>query len=1034
MPKIKYLLFVAALFLLVNTIQAQTRTITGKIMSAANEMQPGASVLIKGTTKGTISDANGRYSLSVPSGDVSLIVSLIGFDKLEKVVSANATELNFTLSESSGNLSEVVVTALGISREKKTLVYATQQLKPTELTEVRDANNFIGSLQGKIAGAVIQQGSGGVGSGARIVLRGNRFIQGNNNALIVVDGVPINNGSNGPGSDFGGVQSSDGAMDINPDDIESSTVLRGASAAALYGSQAANGVLIITTKKGKKDKVSVTINSGFSTEKAWALPFFQNEYGQGNDGKLDPTRGESWGAKMTGQSYTDHLGNPATYSPQPDNVKNFFRTGASLNNSIGISGGSDKMQTYFSYTNANLKGYLSNNELKRHTVNLRITNQISSRFSTDAKITYVNHDIQGRPLNGESNAPVINIYNVARSFTTAQLSNFEKLNNVGIPTATNFPSTLSSIYQNPYWMTNRYNIEENRDRIIGFLSATYKLTDWLSVIGKANLDKMSTVGQTQVHEGTILFTRPGGNLSVDNGTGTSTWYEARLEGKNSITSDLKVDYRVGAILNRGFGSYYSINTNGLNVTNKFSSSFAKAPQVSQGADEVEKQALFGQANFGYKDKLFLDMSVRQDWESTLPPPHSFFYPSIGVSAILSEMIKLPAAFTFLKTNFNYAQVGNGAQFALLNPIYQYSSGAGVGFLQRGGTLPFPELKPEITKSLEFGVEARFLQNRLGLTVNIYKSNSFNQLLRIALPQATGYSSQYINAGNIQNKGLEIVLDGTIVQGSDFNWTTTLNFATNTNDVIALDPNIKRTFLGDGFARSATPIVEEGAKFGDLFGTTWARNPAGQFLVTKEGLPLIDNKNQKNLGNFNPKANFGFTNTFTFKGFSARVLVDGRIGGVVMAGGEMNLAASGISEGTAKYREGGWNLGGVDEKGQKVDAKINSQQFWQIASGKRYGNAEFFMYDATNIRIREFSLGYQIPLKNNKYINGAKLSLVGRNLAFLYRGKSILDIPGLGKRTLPFDPDMSLASTNFQGVEYANNPSTQTMGVNLQLSF
>jgi TonB-linked SusC/RagA family outer membrane protein len=667
-----FLLFFTALLGFTASMQAQTRNISGRVTSAANEAQPGATVVIKGQKKGVITDINGNFSIAAPTGNVSIVVSNVGFATVEKTVSANESELNVVLTESKVELEGVVVTALGITRQKKTLVYATQSVKASELTEARDANNVINSLSGKVANAVITQGSGGPGSGARIVLRGNRSIQGSNNALIVVDGVPISNNTNGTAtSDFGSIQGSDGASSINPDDIESVTVLRGASAAALYGSQAGNGVIVITTKKGKKDRMSVSVNSGIATESVFALPKFQNIYGQGNGGQLQDTltSGESWGAKMTGQSIVNHLGVPGTYSAQPNNVSDFFRSGISLNNSIGVTGGTDKMQTYFSYTNNKIEGIIPNNELVRHTVNLRITNQVSSRFSTDAKITYVNQDIKNRPRTGEENAPVIDIYNMARNISTADAMNYQTLNNVGIYAPTSFPSTLSSIYQNPYWTVNNTSINEARDRVIGFLTAKFKIANWLTLAGRANLDKTFDRGENSVAEGTILWSKSGGDYQKNNIIATEKWFDVMLEGNNKISSKFKIDYRVGAIIQ---DSKYDANLSsagGLNVTDKYSLNFAKSPAVNSSYTQVQTQSVFGQANLSFKDAVFLDLSLRNDWDSRLPKPYSFLYPSVGVSTVLSDLLVLPEGLSFLKASINYAEVGNGGRFGLLRSFY-----------------------------------------------------------------------------------------------------------------------------------------------------------------------------------------------------------------------------------------------------------------------------------------------------------------------------------------------------------------------------
>ncbi len=1016
------------------TAISQGRTVTGKIVNAKDGAAvSGATVTIKGGQTLAVGN-DGAFSLNAPAGAFTLTVTSIGFAIMDVNVAANENNITISLSEDARQLDAVIVTALGISRRQKSLVYATQTVKPSELTEARDPNNVLNSLQGKVANAYITQGSGGPGSGARIVLRGNRSIQGSNNALIVVDGVPISNGTNGTAtSDFGAVQGSDGASSINPDDIESISVLRGASAAALYGSQAGNGVIVITTKKGKIDKMAVTLNSGITIESVFTVPNVQNQYGQGNGGVLDPTRGESWGAKMTGQTFTNFLGEQSSYTAQPDNIKDFFRDGVSLNNSVGISGGTEKMQTYLSYTNNYIQGIIPENDLIRNTFNFRIGNQISKRFSTDAKITYINQKINNRPRSGEENAPTIDIYSIGRNIPLSDAKQSEFLNNVGIPTPTPYPLTQSSIYQNPYWMINRTAINESRDRLIGFLSAKFKITNWLTLSGRGNIDKIFDRGESQYSAGTTLWARIGGEYLKDNITITERWLDAMLEGNNKLTDDLAISYRVGAIYqDNKFDANYS-SAGGLNITNKFSLNFGKSPSVSSSYTQVQTQSVFGQVNLSFRDAIFLDASLRNDWDSRLPSPHSFQYPSIGASAVLSELISLPKAISYLKTSINYAEVGNGGRFGLLNSVYNYSQGAGNGFLQISSTLPIPGLKPEIVKNFELGLDARFINNRIGFTFSYYKSNSTNQLLQVALPPATGFSSQYINAGNIQNQGFEIVVDGTPIRNNDFSWDITLNFGLNRSLIKELSPDIKTFFLGGGFGRSATPVIQEGKAFGDLLAFKWATDAKGNHVVSADGKPVWT-QSQQYIGNFYPKELIGLTNTFNYKRFSLRVLIDGRIGGTVVSGTEMNLAFYGIPEGTAQYREGGLDLGGVDANGQPVSQSISAQTFWQTASGGRYGAGEFFAYDATSFRLREFTFGYGIPLSQGSFVKALRISVIGRNLFWLYRGSSVLNIPGLAKRKMWFDPDLSLGNSNWQGVEYGNLPATRSFGFNIIATF
>lgn len=1044
----------------ITCLRAQDRQISGKLQDEQGQAIAGANVVIKGTSRGTTTGATGEFQLTVPGASNVLTVSSVGYVSKDVTLSAGQTQITVTLAADDRQLNEVVVTALGIKREAKALSYATQSIKPTQINEVRDGN-VLNTLQGKIAGAYITQGSGGPGTGSRIVLRGNRSIQGSNNALMVVDGVPINNSTYGQAtSDFGSVANSDGASNINPDDIEDVTVLRGASAAALYGSQAANGVILITTKRGKSGKVSVDVNSGVSIDKPFALPNVQNQYGQGVGGALNAEKGDSWGAAMTGQSFTNYLGKQDTYSAQPNNIRDFFRTAVNWNNSIGVTGGSEKSQTYLSYTNNTLQGTVPRNDLVRHTINLRLSNQISPKLSTDAKVTYINQAIRNKPRTGEENAPVIDIYQIPRNVSLANAQNYATADNVGLTIPTAWPSTLNSIYQNPYWVINQTAINQNRDRVIGFVLAKYQLTDFLSIQGRANLDKYFDKNEESYSQGTILWaSQPGGYFSRNNIVTTQTWYDVLISGKNNIGADLTIDYQAGGIIQDS--RYQSTNgvANGLNLPNRFNLNFGSTQTLTDDFSRTQTQSLFGSASLAWRDAIFVNASLRNDWTSTLPAPYSFQYPSVGASVVLSDLLKLNGPLSFLKLNASYAQVGNGAGPYLLQTNYSYSQGAGNGFISRDGTQAIGNLKPEITKSVEIGIDARFLNNRIGATITGYKTNSINQLLKLGLAPASGFSSQYINAGDIRNMGLEVVINGTAIKTSRFSWDVTFNFGMNRNKILSLSPDIKQAVLSDGYGRSATPIVAEGGSYGDLVAYRWQRDPStGQYLIASQstsanvteasvvstGLPVAT-KDQEYLGNFNPKALLGLTNSFTFGNFSLRLLIDGRAGGIAVSGTEMNLAFSGIPEVTAQKRDGGWVLPGITAgvagadgttvgAGKTNTTAINAEKFWQTVSGKRYGWGEFFAYDATNFRARELSVGYRIPMPSNIFIKSAQLSFVARNLFWIYRGKSLLDIPGIGKRTMWFDPDMNLTNGNFQGVEYGTLPSNRSLGLNLKLSF
>jgi outer membrane receptor protein involved in Fe transport len=564
--------------------------------------------------------------------------------------------------------------------------------------------------------------------------------------------------------------------------------------------------------------------------------------------------------------------------------------------------------------------------------------------------------------------------------------NFEELDEFGVVTPSPWPSTLSYRYQNPYWVVNYDKTHEDRSQIFGFLSAKFEITDWLSVTGRANLDKSFIFRDQKSNQGTVSWaTRPGGYYSDNKSISTIQWYDLIFKGNNDIGELFNINYNVGAIYQDQLFTQDGTVSDGLNVTNKFTHNFGTNPVVSSSGSQIQTQSVFGLVNLSYRNAIYVEASVRNDWDSRLPAPHAYQYYSVGGSGILSELIELPSFLSLLKVNLSYAEVGNGGQFGLLTNTYQYSSGVANGYISRTPTFSIPGLKPEIIKSKEAGFEAKFLNNRYSFNFTYYKSNSINQLLTISLPEATGYIQRYINAGNIQNSGVELILSASPVIQRDFDWLINFNIAFNRNKVIELADGLDVVYQGSFVDWGGRPQIAVGGSYGDLVATKWARDENGNFLVSDAGTPITSGavgEQPSVIGNFNPKATLGLTNTFTYKNFSLRLLVDGRMGGVVISGTEQNLAFSGVTESTLPYREGGWVLGGVNTNGEPVDAAITAQNFWQTASQKRSGTGEFFTYDATNIRLREVSLGYSVPFAPSNFIKSVRLSLVGRNLLWL----------------------------------------------------
>lgn len=1020
------------------SLNAQETAVRGKVLDrVSNQPVARASVTVKGNERGATSGEDGSFVINVPSGQTTILISSVGYGTEERALNNANGEIIIFLTPKNSDMNEVVVTALGIQRPAKSLTYSTQRISGAQLTEIRDAN-IANTLSGKVAGLTITQSANGPGGASRVVLRGNRSIQGNNNALIVVDGVAIDNSTpsgqvrNDAGDNNGGQSGSDGFSNINPDDIESINVLKGAAGAALYGSRANNGVIMITTKRGRSGRLTVNVNSGVSIENPMLLPSVQNEYSQGAGGTYSTLTSTNYGAKITGQQVTDYHGNSVTLRAYPNNIRDFFRTGVSTNNSVGVTTGSDKIQTYLSYANNYFEGIVPTNSLMRQTFNVRTGINITDRLTADAKITYVVQDIHNKPGVGGDGLVIANLYRIPRTVNLDEYKNYMTV--IGAVEKPYYWTSSDPVYTNPYWTVYNGHRNEDRSRVIGLASLRYKLTNWLNVQARVSNDSYDDFNTQSYANNTPNYARkPGGYYAEENAHVAERNVDILLSGTNPITSDLKITYNLGASdLIRSLRFRKNI-ADGLNINNKFDLKFGSALTATTTYSKRELQSVYGTAQFSFRDYLFLDLTARNDWSSTLPSPYSYFYPSVGISSVLSDMMHLPTWVSLAKLRASYAQVGNDADPYLINQTYNYFTGYYGGYIASSSIKAITNLKPEKTSSVEIGTEWRLFDNTLGFDLSYYKTNSKNQLLLIGTPASSGFASTYINAGNIQNSGVEAILSVTPVRSPSFTWDIGINAAYNRSKVIALDPSIRYIYLSSSQnVRTATPVVREGGEFGDLYGYKWKRMN-GQFVVNDNGLPVREDTISR-LGNYNPKYTLGFTNTFHVKNWTLGVLIDGKFGGVITSGTAGQFAYAGTSTETVKYRDvASWVLPAVLADGSKNTKAINAEQFWQTVAQGDYSWGEFFTYDATNIRIREVSLGYEFK-KLPQFLKMARLSVYARNLLFIYRGSSILDIPGIGKRKMDFDPEVSLGNTNYQGIEYYNLPSTRSIGLNLKLSF
>lgn len=1024
------LLFVICLFGF-QGLQAQT-TVKGTITDAQSGIPiPGANVIVKGTKTSASSDFDGKYSISVPNQSSVLVFTYVGSEPKEVAV-GNQSTVNVALGAATQQLGEVVVTALGIKREKKAITYSAQNISVDELSEARSLN-VANSLSGKVAGLNFSTTSNGVGSSSRITLRGNRSLTGNNQPMYVVDGVPISNGTTNtnPDIDTGGTTQPDGISNINPEDIASMTVLKGPSAAALYGTRASNGVIVITTKSGKSGKTSVSLSSNFMASSAYDLMNLQNQYGQGTLGAYNATSSSSWGGKLDGSQVSawqlvrnPNYTGPATtsYSPQPNNVIDFYKTGYNLANTLTVTTGNEKAQGYFSYTNTKAEGIVGGNQLDRHNVNLRLTSKISDKLSLDVKTNYIVQDIDNLLRTGEESIGT-SAYLLPRSIKFNEYKDFEYFDAAGQRQMNYFLDEAGAPGGNPYWSALRDDARtDKRNRFIGLASLKYDFTNKISLQVRTGLDQM-TNKNVRNRYATIAFNNNLGSYSESYET-VSEFNTDALLSYNEKVGDFTIGVNAGAnSLQQRSSSLYSGGV--LSKRNFFALSNVATVQSTSTASEKRINSVYGFSQIGFRNYLFLDLTARNDWSSTLPAANrSFFYPSVGLSAVLSDMFTFPEAISYAKLRGSYAKVGNDTDPYQTSSRLSYIGGNG-GMLYAQTTAANPDLRPEMSSSVEFGGEIKFFKNRLGLDVTYFKTNTKDQIFYINTPESSSTSRAVVNGGEIQNNGIEVVLTATPVQTENFSWDVTANFATYKSEVKSIYGGREELVLGEG--RLVRSKVIQGGEYGDLYIKGFQRSPDGKIIVNSAGLPLATNSFDVRAGNFNPDWTAGLKNNFKYKDFSLSFLVDFRIGGEVISYTQARQAGLGVSDVTLAGREGGIIVDGVVATGGgnyvQNTTSINAEQYW-TAIGQRTPIAEPFIYDATNIRLRELILGYSLPkriLANSGFTN-IDFSLVGRNLFFFVN------------KAKYFDPEAGAGTGNLQGIESFNIPSTRDYGVNVKFGF
>jgi len=991
-----------------HTSVQQNIVVTGTVIDADGEPLPGVNVVFQGIPHGTVTNLNGVYSISVPHRNTVLNFSFIGFISKEIVV-GNRTTINVTLEEDNYHLSEVVVTALGIKRAEKALSYHLQEVKGVELTTVKNAN-FINSLSGKVAGVQINSSASGHGAAVKLVMRGTKSLTKNNNALYVIDGIPMYHSAWGNGTDVGYFSEqpgTDAIADMNPEDIESISLLTGPSAAALYGYEGANGVVLITTKKGCTDGTTISASNSTTFSTPLMMPKFQNE--DGNEAGKD----DSWGGE------TLYRYDPAV----------FFNTGANVSNNVSISTGNEKSQTYLSMASVNTAGILPNNTYDRYNFTFRNTTSfLNDKLYLDLGANYIIQNNKNMVSQGQYFNPLPALYLFPRGENFDAIRMFERYDAVsGVYTQNWDYGDQGLSLQNPYWIMYRMNRESNKKRYRFSAGLQYQITDWFNITGRIHADNTDFRRTEKRHAGTLATF-----------AGTKGFYSFKNRGEHQIYGDLIANvskYFGDFCLNTNLGA--SINDYNMNshyvrgnldkISNWFTTENIDRSLAMPDDDGMKQQtqSIFANAEIGYKSMIYLTLTGRNDWDSALAFSESgvksFFYPSVGLSTIISEMAALPGWFSYLKARLSFASVGSAYDPYMTKERYVYDEQTNQYNLLP--LLPNRDLKPELTKSYEAGLSMRFFKGALRLDATCYMSNTLNQTFIAELPAGYGV---YLQSGDVQNSGVEFVL-GADRKWGDMTWNTHFVYSFNKNTIKRLAdgahnpvtgetismPYLNMARLGD----SGSPEVRllEGGSMGDVYVMRdWQRDANGRILIDpSSSLPVMVNSEYQKAGSVLPKAHAGWKNTFSYKGITLNALITGRFGGVVVSNTQALMDRYGVSEYSANLRETGILI---------ENTLISAKDYLNIIAAET-GQGAHYVYNATNIRLGELSIHYIIPKKWTRNIADVTVGLVGANLAMIYC-------------KAPFDPELVASPTNtyYTGVDYFMQPSVRSMGVSVRVQF
>ena len=1003
--------------------QSRAVSVTGRVTDASGQPVIGASVIVRGTTVGVSTDTEGRFVLEVPSPAASqtLEVSYLGYETAAVPVGSR-TSFEVTLQESSSEIEQVVVTALGIKRQEKALSYNVQQVAASDITLVKDAN-FMNSLSGKVAGVTINASSSGVGGATKVVLRGNKSISQSSNALYVIDGIPMYNFGGGGGTEFDSRGATEAIADINPEDIESISVLTGAAAAALYGSEAANGAVMITTKKGEAGALKVTLTSNTEFLNPFVLPEFQNRYGTGLNGVRSGSNIYSWG---------ERLAPSARYGYTPND---FFETGHVYTNAFTLSGGTDRNQTYFSAAAVNSDGIIPNNEYDRYNFTFRNTSYfLKDRLRIDASASYIYQQDQNMTNQGVYSNPLVSAYLFPRGENFDLYRRFERYNE-GTKLMEQFWSADMEggdlRMQNPYWIAYRNLRNTDKKRYMLSLSASYDILPWLNVTGRVRIDNMNSLYTQKLYASsntTITDGGRNGHYTEARTYDSQTYADVMANINKTFGDDWSLQANLGASINNVKSDELSyrgpIQENGLpNVFNVFDLDDTKKRAEKTGWHD-QTQSLFASVEVGWKQMLYLTVTGRNDWASQIAgsSSSSFFYPSVGLSWVPTSLWDLGGALSYLKLRGSIASVGMPFPRHLTIPTYEYDATNKVWTAKTH--YPIGDLYPERTRTYELGLDAR-LWRHLSLSASWYWADTYNQTFDPQISVSSGYSTIYLQTGHVRNTGVELSA-GYDNTWRDFHWATNFTFSWNKNEIVELVHNYKHPETGEIISKErleikglgkAKYILKPGGTLGDLYtNSDLVYNQDGYIEVDKSGNVAVKDDYMEDiyLGSVFPKYNLAWRNDFSWKGVNLGLLFTARIGGICYSATQANLDLYGVSEASAAARD----AGGVLINGREmVDA-----QKWYQAIGSQSGLPQYYTYSATNFRLQELSLGYTLPAKWFRDKMRMTVSFVGRNLWMIYC-------------KAPFDPE-AVASTglNYQGIDYFMMPSLRSLGFSVKFQF